>query len=55
MTPAERELYAWLKCVERVNRDCVRMHARIERRIPRYERKLAAARAKIAAKNENGA
>ena len=55
MTPTERELYEWAKWAERAQRDCARMVARIERRIPRYERKLAAARAKIAAKNKNGA
>jgi len=55
MTPAERERYEWLKRVERANRDCARLLARIERRIPVHERKLAAVRAKIAAKNEDGA
>ncbi len=55
MTPAERELYEWAKWAERAQRDCARIAARIERRIPRYERQLAAARAKIAAKNKTGA
>jgi len=55
MTPAERDLAELAKGVERAQRDYARLHARIERRIRYHERKLAAARAKIAARNDNGA
>ncbi len=55
MTPAERELYEWVKWTERVSREGARLAARLERKVARYERQLAAARAKIAAENEDGA
>jgi len=54
MTAEERELYEWVKWGERSARQLSRTAAAANRRILHYERQLARAQAKLAAKQAGG-